>query len=76
MKGKTTALFDPKDMKKEPKSFAFDHSYWSHDGCKPQSNGYMAPDGSKSNYTDQVCLVSCHTTQAAILDCFAVTFIL
>lgn len=34
------------------RSFAFDHSYWSFDGYKIESNGYLAPE-KDSNYCDQ-----------------------
>lgn len=34
------------------KAFAFDYSYWSFDGFKIESNGYLTPEKG-SNYCDQ-----------------------
>lgn len=48
MNGKTTIIEDPSSSD-EPKKFAFDFSYWSHDGCKEDSNGYFGPDTSHAN---------------------------
>lgn len=31
--------------------FAFDFSYWSHDGFEEQADGYLSPTGAK--YADQ-----------------------
>ena len=48
---------DPENMSAEPRKFNFDFSYWSHDGFKEESNGYMIPDKSQPNgskYADQV----------------------
>lgn len=50
--GKRTGIRDPANMKAEPKFFAFDHSYWSHDGFKENDVGYFEPV--KHNYADQV----------------------
>jgi hypothetical protein len=36
--------------------FGFDYSYWSHDGCQTESDGYLSPDPSHANgskYADQ-----------------------
>lgn len=33
--------------------FAFDYSYWSHDGFKIENDGYLSPDASSSRYIDQ-----------------------
>ena len=55
MSGQTTYLVDPENLKKDPRTFTFDYSYWSHDGYVEEDGGYLAPDGPKSLYTDQVC---------------------
>jgi hypothetical protein len=34
-----------------PKEYAFDYSFWSHDGFKTREDGYTEPDC--SNYIDQ-----------------------
>lgn len=47
MQGATTTITDPSS--KDVKKFTFDYSYWSHDGCKTESNGYFAPDPSQPN---------------------------
>ena len=52
MNGATTTIKDPEDKGGEPKKFAFDYSYWSHDEFKERSDGYLEPTGSK--YADQV----------------------
>ena len=53
MKGNSTYIKDPENMKEEPKKFAFDYSYWSHDSFKERaSDGYLEPSSSK--YADQV----------------------
>jgi len=57
MQGATTSIQDPNDPGSEPKKFAFDYSYWSHDGCKADANGYFAADPSHPNgkkFCDQV----------------------
>ncbi|KAL4221956.1 hypothetical protein ACF0H5_018007 [Mactra antiquata] len=51
MNGKTTEIKNPDDMSAEPKRFAFDHSYWSHDGFNERSDGYYEPGNAK--YADQ-----------------------
>ena len=39
----------------DKKSFAFDHSYWSHDGFSTDSAGvYMGESESETPYSDQV----------------------
>ena len=56
MNGKTTSIEDPSGSD-EPKKFTFDHSYWSHDGCKEEANGYYGADKSHPNgkkFCDQV----------------------
>ncbi|KAF0296590.1 Kinesin-like protein KIF28P [Amphibalanus amphitrite] len=45
--GNTTFIRDPAPGG-ETKSFTFDHSYWSFDGCK-ENNGYFEPDKSHKN---------------------------
>ena len=52
MVGNQTFIKKPKSND-EPKKYAFDYSYWSHDGFKVEANGYCSPDGPK--YADQVC---------------------
>ncbi|XP_069105023.1 kinesin-like protein KIF28P isoform X2 [Argopecten irradians] len=51
MSGKTTEIKDPENMSAEPRRFAFDYSYWSHDQFTENSEGYLEPSGSK--YADQ-----------------------
>lgn len=48
MVGNTTIMFDELGGKKE---FAFDHSFWSHDGFEEDENGYYYP--ADSIYADQ-----------------------
>jgi hypothetical protein len=75
MNGKTTLIKDPNNLKSEPKSFAFDQSYWSHDGFNERPDGYMEKSSPSSNYADQVgwrraarahlvCSVACSTILA------------
>lgn len=52
MQGNSTYIRDPSDSKAEPRKFAFDYSYWSHDGFNEQPDGYLAPVDAK--YADQV----------------------
>ena len=52
MNGKTTEIKDPSVPSQEPKKFTFDFSYWSHDGFKERSDGYLEP--TNPNYADQV----------------------
>ncbi|KAK7487439.1 hypothetical protein BaRGS_00021280, partial [Batillaria attramentaria] len=47
MNGATTVITDPSDNSE--KKFTFDYSYWSHDGCKTDANGYYAADTSHAN---------------------------
>ncbi|KAK6165825.1 hypothetical protein SNE40_022663 [Patella caerulea] len=51
MSGQTTEITDPENPKAEPRKFAFDHSYWSHDGFNEREDGYLEPAGAK--YDDQ-----------------------
>jgi hypothetical protein len=56
MDGKNTSIQHPSDSK-DVKKFAFDYSYWSHDGFKDNAEGYSAPDPSHKNgkkFADQV----------------------
>lgn len=66
MNGQTTSITDPNN-KGDAKKFTFDYSYWSHDGCKMDNNGYFVPDTSHPNgkkFADQViskflcCIIS------------------
>ncbi|XP_064640023.1 kinesin-like protein KIF28 isoform X2 [Lineus longissimus] len=50
MQGKTTLITNP-ESKEEPKKFAFDFSYWSHDCFKERGDGYLEPTSNK--YSDQ-----------------------
>ena len=52
MNGNQTIIKKPYSSE-EPKAFAYDYSYWSHDGFKLEPNGYFSPQNSK--YADQVC---------------------
>ena len=56
MSGSTTEIRDPENMSAPPKSFAYDHSYWSHDGYTERPDGYFEPANAK--YADQVSKVS------------------
>jgi hypothetical protein len=51
MSGQQTIITNPQS--EEEKKFAFDYSYWSHDGFSTDAKGYMSPSSSK--YADQVC---------------------
>ena len=51
MNGPATKIRNPEEPKAEPKNFAFDFSYWSHDGCV-DNNGYMEA-AAGSNYASQ-----------------------
>ncbi|KAK7465940.1 hypothetical protein BaRGS_00037478 [Batillaria attramentaria] len=46
-----TTIKNPEDKGAEPKKFAFDFSYWSHDGYNERPDGYLEPKDSK--YADQ-----------------------
>ena len=50
MKDKTTTIKNPENG--DIKSFAFDHSYWSHDGFKETPSGIN--EAETDAYTDQV----------------------
>lgn len=52
MRGNSTYIKNPEDLGAEPRSFAFDYSYWSHDEFKESANGYLEPTGGR--YADQV----------------------
>ena len=65
MSGKTTAIKDPENLSADPKKFAFDYSYWSHDGFTEQGDGYLQPNS--TNYADQVCILK-------LLLCVCVSF--
>ena len=52
MQDNSTYITDPAEPKSEPRKFAFDFSYWSHDGFKEEPNGYLSPVSPQ--YADQV----------------------
>lgn len=56
MQGNSTYITDPSTPGQEPRKFAFDYSYWSHDGFKERDDGYLEPLGPQ--YADQVRLCS------------------
>jgi hypothetical protein len=43
MVGHTTLIRDPSNMAKEPRSFTYDYSYWSHDGYTETPDGLLVP---------------------------------
>ena len=49
MNGNQTIIKDELD---QPRTFTFDHSFWSHDCYIEQENGYLSPDSS-GKYADQ-----------------------
>ena len=56
MNGNVTTLTAPDDPT-DTKSFTYDHSYWSFDGCRERDDGYSEKDPSHPNhrqYADQV----------------------
>ena len=55
MSGNSTGIKDPENLSADPKKFAFDYSYWSHDGFTEQADGYLQANTSK--YADQVCIL-------------------
>ena len=65
MQGQTTIITDPE--RKDQKTFAFDHSYWSHSGYKENVEGVFLPENKESNYADQVCI--CHYISLPNLGC-------
>lgn len=72
MQGNSTYIKNPEDLKAEPRSFAFDYSYWSHDEFKEDSNGYLQPTGSK--YADQVTLSHLHIYIITVFDCLSFVY--
>ena len=48
MKGNQTFLYNSNGKKRK---FAFDHSFWSHDGFKEEENGLLVPTDDR--YADQ-----------------------
>jgi len=59
MDGKSTTIKNPHD-ERDAKKFAFDYSYWSHDGFKDTKEGYSEPDLSSPNgkkFADQVVFI-------------------
>jgi hypothetical protein len=57
MSGRVTTIVHP--VSKESHTFAFDHSYWSHDGFSEDERGVSVPvEGASTSdysYADQVC---------------------
>ncbi|EDV28301.1 uncharacterized protein TRIADDRAFT_53800 [Trichoplax adhaerens] len=51
MHDNVTELIDPEQPNEEPRKFAFDFSYWSHDDYEEQDDGYLAP--THPHYADQ-----------------------
>ena len=49
MNGNQTII---KDELGQPRTFTFDHSFWSHDCYIEKENGYLSPDSS-GKYADQ-----------------------
>lgn len=59
VEGNTTVLYNPNNPEDEPKSFTYDHSYWSHDGFTEADNGLCIADAYHINgrkYVDQVLI--------------------
>lgn len=54
MQGNSTYITDPATPDQEPRKFAFDFSYWSHDGFTEQEDGYLSP--AEPHYADQVVI--------------------
>ena len=54
MQGNSTYITDPAESKAEPRKFAFDFSYWSHDGFQEEADGYLSP--TSPQYADQVSI--------------------
>ncbi|RUS74658.1 hypothetical protein EGW08_017564, partial [Elysia chlorotica] len=52
MQGSTTTISNPEAPSEEPKKFAFDYSYWSHDGFSTQDDGILVPEAG-SPYASQ-----------------------
>ena len=52
MDKKETLLLNPAKGKDQPHRYAFDYSYWSHDGFSVREDGYCKADNPK--YVDQV----------------------
>ncbi|GIY76501.1 kinesin-like protein KIF28P [Caerostris darwini] len=58
---KTTFLNNPDAPSEDPKKFAFDYSYWSHDGYRETANGLIVSDENHPNgekYCDQLTVYS------------------
>ncbi|XP_041367866.1 kinesin-like protein KIF28P [Gigantopelta aegis] len=51
MNGSQTEIQDPDNPGNKPKQFAFDYSYWSHDGFNEEPDGYLKPKD--ASYADQ-----------------------
>ena len=61
-----TTITNPENGDK--KTFTFDHSYWSHDSYKEDSDGVSIADGSIP-YADQVGTFKCSNSNACIVYC-------
>ena len=48
MKGPVTTIINPEDD--QEKEFAFDYSYWSHDGFETDDTGYNEAGGAPSQF--------------------------
>jgi len=53
MDGNVTKIINPEDEDEEPREYAFDKSYWSHDRYKDRGDGVFVPDSEDSPYADQ-----------------------
>jgi hypothetical protein len=55
MNGNTTTVLPTGNdtRSSSERRYAFDYSYWSHDGFKIENDGYLSPDSSSSRYIDQ-----------------------
>ena len=51
MVGKATTIWDVNEPERTKKTFAFDYSYWSHDGFHLDDTGLSIPDN--DHYADQ-----------------------
>lgn len=50
MDGPVTKIIDPENPDAKPKEFAFDYSYWSHDGFESDEKGYNKAVPGTSEY--------------------------
>lgn len=54
MNNNSTTITNPSNG--DTKLFAFDYSYWSHDGFIERENGELEAESSASTYADQVSI--------------------